>query len=179
MMDIQLNGHTTNYLFDSGSTESFVHPDTVRHYSLPMSQRFTLVSKSHTAKVCGFCVVTLTVRDTEYSDFKLLVLPLLCAAMLLGLDFQCHLNSLRLQFNGPLPPLTVCSQQFPNCTPRPTCSLSTLKVPPPLLFANLTPDCKPVATKSRRYSTGDRNFILYRVNLFVACVVFVRLILPC
>ncbi|XP_059827450.1 uncharacterized protein LOC132395170 [Hypanus sabinus] len=45
-----------------------------------------------------------------------------------------------------------------------TCSLSTLKIPPPPLFANLTPDCKPVATKSRRYSAGDRAFIQSEVQ---------------
>ena len=30
---------------------------------------------------------------------------------------------------------------------------------PPELFAHLTPDCHPIATKSRKYSQSDRNFI--------------------
>ncbi|XP_062888949.1 uncharacterized protein LOC134337687 [Mobula hypostoma] len=42
--------------------------------------------------------------------------------------------------------------------------LSTLRIPPPPLFTNLTPDCKPVATKSRRYSAGDRAFIKSEVQ---------------
>jgi len=83
----------------------------------------------------------------------------LCAAVLLGLDFQSHLQSVTLQYNGPLPPLTDSNRQYLNCPSRPTFNLSTLNVPPPSLFANLTPDCKPVATKSRRYSTEDRSFI--------------------
>ena len=51
-----------------------------------------------------------------------------------------------------------------RCATDTTCSLSTLTIPPPLLFANLTPDCKPVATKSRRYSAGDRAFIQSEVQ---------------
>ena len=34
-----------------------------------------------------------------------------------------------------------------------------LKVGPPELLANLTADCHPIATKSRRYSHDDRKFI--------------------
>ena len=34
-----------------------------------------------------------------------------------------------------------------------------LKVGPPELFANLTADCHPIATKSQRYSRDDRKFI--------------------
>ncbi|XP_038652364.1 uncharacterized protein LOC119965671 [Scyliorhinus canicula] len=44
------------------------------------------------------------------------------------------------------------------------CSLASLKVDPPSLFANLTPDCKPVATRSRRYSAQDRSFIRSEVQ---------------
>ena len=106
-MDIQVNGFPVTCLFDSGSTESFVHPDTVRHCSLkvyPRSQRISMASSSHSAEVCGYCVATLTVSGTVYQDLKLMVLPQLCAAVILGLDFQCHLSSLTLQFRGPLPP---------------------------------------------------------------------------
>ena len=37
--------------------------------------------------------------------------------------------------------------------------LITLCVDPPELFANLTDDCHPIASKSRRYSFDDRKFI--------------------
>ncbi|XP_059838259.1 uncharacterized protein LOC132400840 [Hypanus sabinus] len=115
-------------------------------------------------------------------------MPNLCAPVLLGLDFQSHLESVTMVYDGPLPPLTVKNPQFcgtsshtplltththghthpiqnqANSCATDTCSLSTLKIPPPPLFANLTPDCKPVATKSRRYSAGDRAFIQSEVR---------------
>ncbi|XP_072324752.1 uncharacterized protein [Scyliorhinus torazame] len=162
-MEVQVNCFTVTCLFDSGSTESFLHPDTVRHCSLkvlPTRRHIFMASNSQSAEVSGYCVVTLSVNGVVFQDFKFMVLPHLCAPALLGLDFQCHLRSLTLHFNGPLPPLSVSNPQFfPDSPPDPTCSLSTLRIPPPSLFANLTPDCKPVATKSRRYSFGDRQFI--------------------
>ena len=53
-----------------------------------------------------------------------------------------HISS----FLGPKPPLTVCN-------------LTTLNISPPEPFANLSPDCRPIATKSRRYSQEDSKFI--------------------
>ena len=47
---------------------------------------------------------------------------------------------------GPQPPLEVCG-------------LSMLKVGHLNFFANLTADCHPITTKSRRYSYDDRKFI--------------------
>ena len=161
---VLINGHATPCLFDSGSTESFIHPSTVQRYSLqviPMHSRVLLASKSCSATISGCCRVTLTVNGTCFRNFKLMILPNLCAAVLLGLDFQCHLSSLTMQYGGALPPLVIQGRRSQNCPPRPSCHLSTLNIPPPppSLSANLTPDCKPVATKSRRYSTGDRAFI--------------------
>lgn len=39
------------------------------------------------------------------------------------------------------------------------CNLANLKTESPLLFQNLSDDCKPIAVKSRRYSEPDRKFI--------------------
>ena len=164
---VQINGHATPYLFDSGSTESFIHPSTVQRYSLqviPINSRVMLASQSCSATISGCCRVTLTVNGTHFQNFKLMILPNLCAAVLLGLDFQCHLSSLTMQYGGALPPLVIRGRRSQNCPPCPSCHLSTLNISPPSLFANLTPDCKPVATKSRRYSTGDRAFIRTEVQ---------------
>ena len=39
-----------------------------------------------------------------------------------------------------------------------------MKTEPPVLLAHLTPDCHPIATKSRKYSQSDRNFIRDKVQ---------------
>jgi len=74
------------------------------------------------------------------------VLPGLCADVILGQDFQQQHASVTLEYGGKLPPIVLCG-------------LTTLRVNPPELFANLTADCHPVVSKSRRYSFDDRKFI--------------------
>ncbi|XP_059848231.1 uncharacterized protein LOC132406494 [Hypanus sabinus] len=94
MMDILVEGHRTSCLFDTGSTESFIDPDTVQRCGLmtrPVSQRVTMASGSYSTDIRGDHVATLVVQGIEYRDFALLVMPQLCAPVLLGLDFQSHL----------------------------------------------------------------------------------------
>ncbi|XP_054259818.1 uncharacterized protein LOC128984513 [Macrosteles quadrilineatus] len=68
----------------------------------------------------------------------------LCTDVLIGHDITKLHSNIQGWFGGKKPPLLVCS-----------CA----KVEPPKLFCNLTPDCKPIATKSRRYSDEDVQFI--------------------
>ena len=59
---------------------------------------------------------------------------------------------MEIPFGGPLPPLTVCR-------------LTVIKnIPYPSLFTNLTPDCRPIAIKSRRHSIPDTKFILSEIS---------------
>ena len=55
-------------------------------------------------------------------------------------------RSITLTFGGDLPPLSICSLTLSN-------------ISPPTLFANLSEDCHPIATKSRRFSDADKKFI--------------------
>ena len=45
-----------------------------------------------------------------------------------------------------------------------SCNLATVATTPPAIFSNLTPDCKPIAAKSRRYSQSDQQFIRKEVS---------------
>ena len=81
-----------------------------------------------------------------YDGFRLSVLPGLCADLILGLDFQSQHTSVVFHYGDSEPPLSVCG-------------FSTLNVEPPEPFANLTTDCHPIASKSRRYSQEDSAFI--------------------
>ncbi len=71
-----------------------------------------------------------------------------------GLDFQEQYESISFQLRGSKPPLAICS-------------LTTLKVESPNLFANLTTDFHPIATKSQRYSYEDRKFIDLRFGSYI------------
>ena len=98
------------------------------------------------AETLRHCVVNLGLNGKTYPGFRLSILAGLCSDLILGLDFQQQHQSVSFLHGGPKPPLEVCG-------------LTTLKVEPPDLFANLTADVHPIATKSRKFSYEDRKFI--------------------
>ena len=136
-------------LVDSGSSESFIHPDLVKRHSLIVhhsSGAVSMASTSLSTRTSGFCQVDLRVNGQDYKDMRLTVLPQLCSDVILGQDFQKMHGSVILRYGGDLPPLVICG-------------FNTIRVDPPKLFANLTADCCPVSARSRRYSYQDRMFI--------------------
>ncbi|KAK3893024.1 hypothetical protein Pcinc_003203 [Petrolisthes cinctipes] len=146
---VMIKGTEVDGLIDSGSSKSFIHPDVVQRLSLAthsLSEKVAMASTNLSTNTMGFCQVDLKVSGQEYHGVRLTVLPQLCSEVILGQDFQRLHDSVTLDYGGELPPLVVCG-------------LSTLKVDPPKLFANLTADCQPFSAKSRRYSYDDRMFI--------------------
>ena len=136
-------------LFDSGSTESFIHPNLVKSAGLtvqPASGTVSMASTALSANVTGSCTTNLEYQNQKYTNLRLSVLPGLCADLILGLDFQSRHESITFQYGGSQPPLSVCG-------------FSTLNMDPAEPFANLTENCHPIASKSRRYSKDDLKFI--------------------
>ena len=147
--EVTINGVVTRALVDSCSSESFIHPRlaetlNLRQYSAPQS--ISMAQSTLSAKTLGHCIANLELGGKTYSNLRLSILPGLCSDLILGLDFQKQHQSISFHHGGPKPPLVVCG-------------LTTLKVEPPDLFANLTADIHPIATKSRRYGYEDREFI--------------------
>lgn len=149
VVKLSINNVETDGLIDSGSSESFVHPDVVKVHGLkvqPSQSAVTMASTSFSTETSGFCTVNIKVNGRLYESVRLTVLPQLCANVILGQDFQRLHDSVTLAYGGQLPPLVICE-------------LNVLNVDPPELFSNLTADCHPVVAKSRRYCTDDRAFI--------------------
>ena len=147
---VSMNGFQVTVLFDSGSSESFIHPDLVKKTGLtvypPSGTVSMATSTSSSAKVSGACVIDLSYQGRKYEALRVSVLPGLCANLRLGLDFQSQHDSVVFHYGGSEPTLSVCG-------------FSTLHIEPPEPFANLTTDCQPIATKSRRYSQENSAFI--------------------
>ena len=157
--NVTINGAKVSALLDSGSSHSFTHPRLVGSQSLAVivnqeNEEVSLADKSK-ADSDGHCVVQLGVGERDYPDQKLYIMKNLCVDVILGLDWQARHKSLTFKFNGPEPPIEVCdSNEEPG-----VCALAQMDTEPAQLFANLTPDCKPVAAKSRRYRLADKRFI--------------------
>jgi hypothetical protein len=163
--NVSVQGREVSALLDSGSSHSFIHPQLRDELSLniiPDKDPVTLADNS-TARSNGHCVVDVVVGEREYPAQKLSIMNNLCVDVILGLDWQARHKSLTFKFNGPEPPIEVCSSE-----PEPSvCGLTQMHTEPARLFANLTPDCKPIAAKSRRYSMQDRKFIKSKIQSFL------------
>ena len=79
----------------------------------------------------------------------------MCSDVILGHEFLQNHSGLEMDFGGDRPPLKICG-------------LAEVKVPAPFLFRNLTPDCKPVAIRSRHYSMADKKFIEAEIGRMLA-----------
>uniref|UniRef100_A0A8C4WTX5 ribonuclease H n=1 Tax=Eptatretus burgeri TaxID=7764 RepID=A0A8C4WTX5_EPTBU len=136
-------------LIDTGSSENFVNSSRAkgRKWKIhPRDNTVCMASTSLQSSVRGYCNVELDVKGYTYRDVRVLVLRDLCADVILGHNVLKQHTSVEIPFGGNKPRLILNA-------------LTTAEVSSPLLFANLSLDCKPIAIKSRRYTTADMNFI--------------------
>lgn len=147
-MKICVNGTNVDALVDTGSTDNYISLSTVESLKIstsPAVGKVTMATTAFTTDTEGCCEVDIYVQGRSYKDVRMSVLPNLCSDVILGHEFLKLHDSIQLAFGGAEKELRVCG-------------MTTLKVTPSL-FVNLSPDCKPTATKSRRYSVAEQRFI--------------------
>ena len=102
---------------------------------------------SLTSESLGYCFITFSLNGKVYNNVEVCVLNNLCIDLILGIHFQQQHKSVTFHFGGDKPNLNIFN-------------LATLNVDSPSLFQNLSENSKPpIATKSRRYSEPDKQFI--------------------
>ena len=130
-------------LIDSSSTDqSYINSKLCKILNLkvtPKSKSVGMASGGLVAKSKGHCFVTIPLGNKHYRKD-------LYIDMILGTDFQEQHESITIQYGGKKPPLTFSA-------------LTTMNTEPPGLFAHLSPDCQPIASKSRKYSKTYKEFI--------------------
>ena len=140
-------------LFDTGASGDFIHPDVVEKHHLtvyPEEGEVGMANTQHRTTTSGFVIATLRVCGKKYPNKKLTILPHACADIILGQKFLFANNLVHFNLGNDALPIAG--------------ALGTLKVDPPDLFSNLTSNCHPIATKSRRYTAEDRTFIIEEVD---------------
>ena len=145
---IGINGRDCNALWDTGSAQNYMAPSAAKSRGLkiiPEHGEVAMADTDNHTVTSGYVKVTLTVNGKKYPNSKLTLLPNACVDVILGIEFLNQHQNITIKYGGNKPPLVS--------------SLGTLKVEPPDLFAHLTADCHPIASKSRRYSAPDRAFI--------------------
>ncbi len=156
---ISVGKKTLTALVDSGSSDSYISENMAKHLNLhihPSTQDVSMALSSLKSHVVGHCYVDITLNEHVYPSCRLGILKDLCSKIL-GQDFQKEHKSVIIEYGGSKPELMI-----PKSTP--VCALSAASVEELSLFANLRPDCKPIASKSRRFSKEDQDFIQQEVN---------------
>lgn len=146
---VRVNGIDLHALLDTGSSCSFISDRSVRELRLPVfpsQEEVSMASTSLRSKTAGQCMVNLQIRAHVHENVRLCVLPDLCADIIIGQDIMKKHSSIEVEFGGPKTPLSICG-------------LAVANIAPAALFDNLTPECKPIAVKSRRHTDSDAKFI--------------------
>jgi hypothetical protein len=150
LADVSIDGHSFKALIDTGSSRSFIDADVARSLrKLQISDSndvITMASNKHKMVLREQCNVEMKLNGRYYTDVSLLLFSNLCAPVLLGHDFLRRHAAISLEFGGELPSLNVCG-------------LAVASIEPPPLFSNLTSDCHPIQTRSRRHNESDQKFI--------------------
>ena len=152
--NITVNGRQAQALLDSGANANFMdhrYAETNKFTVFPANYSVGLASGAISSRVKGVCYVTLNVKNQQYENIKMSILDELVSDIILGESFMKQHSSVEFQFGGCKPPLVVSA-------------LSPMNVVLPPMFSNVGDDIKPLAVKSRRFSSPDKTFIKQEVQ---------------
>uniref|UniRef100_A0A2C9LBJ4 CCHC-type domain-containing protein n=1 Tax=Biomphalaria glabrata TaxID=6526 RepID=A0A2C9LBJ4_BIOGL len=146
---ICINNVPLKALVDTGRSESYIstHIAKKHKWQTRSSGNRIFMASTHVSRITqGHIYANIRLKNERYEGVRLSLLDNLCSAVILGLDFISLHQNLFIPFDGQKPSLCLST-------------LQPSKVEAPSLFSNLSPNCTPVATRSRRYSVPDRKFI--------------------
>ena len=118
-----------------------------------------MASLSLNASLKRRCSVNINLLGASYSNIQLSVSLGLCCDVILGLDFMNHHLSGCFIFiwgAGLRKSLVIT-----NST---ACNAPSASVNSPSLFSNITPNCKPIVAKSRRFGNEYKHFIESKID---------------
>lgn len=153
---VTIRGQKVSALMDSCSTDSYISEKVAQKLHLqvyPSSKGITMAQKSLNTSSPGYVSadIVLDLNNQSYPATHLCVLRYLCADVILGQDFQRQHLSVKFEFGGPKAGLTL------NGNDR-YCAVTAAALEEPSLFHSMSHNCRPVASKSRRFSKDDQIF---------------------
>ena len=160
LVDITVNNINAKALIDTGSTSSYVSREFVENHKLYYKSMKFVANTANTSlqtEICGVCYLNLTFMKQNYNDFKFYVMSNLIADTIIGDDLLEKHRSVTFNFGGERSDLCVSA------------SMPTANVSYPDLFANIAPGCKPIAVKTRKFSTADQTVIKTETSERLLC----------
>ena len=149
---VMINGVLAHGLIDTGAKNNHVDSGFCRRTNLKVSSadksfKVDLAVKGSFAKTTGSCTTQVELLGRSYAGIEFLVMDNLLRDVILGREFLSQHKCITFNFGGPELPLQIGTLQ------------EVQKINQVRLFEHMTPDCKPIAAKSRKYSNADRKFI--------------------
>ena len=163
-VSISVKRQNLSTLIDSGSSDSFISEKIVRKLKLhvyPSSQDISMALSTAKTLVLGHCFADINLHGYVYAATCLGILKNLCSDVILGQDFQRKHKRVVIEFDCSKPDLLIPGTM-------PVCALLETSLGEPLLFANLLPGCKLIATKSQRFSKNGKSFIHQEITRLLA-----------
>ena len=154
---VKVNGRPVHALLDTGATGCFIDKDLAGSLKLsltPNSSTINLASRETSTTTAGCATIHLELKDLSY-QVSVEAVNGLCAPLILGQTFFNNHESCTFNQGGPRPPLLIDFED--------TCAVTVSKVDPPVIFGDLSPDVRPIVTKSRNHSEEDNSFIAAEV----------------
>ena len=146
---IKMNDQEIKALVDTGSSLNFISGEAVSKLGLkifPSATQVSMASSNLITNVSSACICCVEIESNIYDNVQFSVLDNLCCDVILGHPFLSQHDGIFVDFGGSLPSLRICAHV--------TGVDNDVK-----LFSNLTDDCYPVTTKSRRFNSNDQKFI--------------------
>ena len=143
---ICINNIDAHALVDTSSTNSFAKQHGLNYKSIKFAANMANLSLK--SEICGMCYLNLTFVGNLYKNFKFHVMPNLICDTIIGDDLLQQHKSVTFKFHDKLPELVVST------------IMSVANVPYPQVFGdNLLARCKPIAIKTRKFSSVDMAII--------------------
>ena len=148
---IRINNIDAHALVDTGSTNSYIYKNFAKQHDLNYkSIKFAanMANSSLKTEICGVYYLNLTFVGSFYKSFKFHVMPNVICNAIMGTTFCNKHKSVTFKFQGKLPELFVSTiTSVANVTYR------------QLFGDNLSARCKPIAIKTRKFSSVDMAII--------------------
>ena len=140
LVDVSIGGHTVeDVLIDSGSGENFISCSLAQRLDLPTSSynsSILLAQTTESVSITRAWTGSLKLEGRIYPKVTLLLMNNPCNDIILGTPFLERHSKVELNYGGDGPPLKICA-------------FACMTISPPKPFQNLSPNCSPVATRSR------------------------------
>ena len=162
-------------LVDSGATENYMSQSLMNSLDLCLQgeqSTVTLASTDSVTKVLGSVEIAIEIQGRRYRNVKFGIVFNLCADIILGLDFLQKHRRVIFQFHGGVNDLSIGADAE-------HCAVSAAKINEmPEIFKFVDSNIRPVAVKSRNYSSADRHFIANEVSKLLKDGIIERSVSP-